>query len=198
MSSTLALSEISIAAVVLAGGQGLRMGNLDKGLVRFEGEPMIYWTLKCVDPSVEKILINCNRNFDLYQNYGYELVQDELAGFQGPLAGIYAAMAKLGAKYTHLLVLPCDTPLIDETLLQRLLSAASNDRLAIHVLQADEQPQFLHAVIPMVYQQNLLKWLSGGERAVYKWYKSLPLKYVDVPAGLNKTLKNINAKHDLA
>ncbi len=197
MSSTLASSETSIAAVVLAGGQGLRMGNLDKGLVRFEGEPMISWTLKCVDPSIEKILINCNRNFDLYQNYGYELVQDELEGFQGPLAGIYAAMAKLDAKYTHLLVLPCDTPLIDETLLQRLLSAVSNDRLAIHVLQTDEQPQFLHAVIPMVYQQNLLKWLSDGERAVYKWYKSLPLKYVDVPAVLNKTLKNINAKHDL-
>jgi len=198
MSSTLALSEIRIAAVVLAGGQGLRMGNLDKGLVCFDGEPMISWTLKCLDPSIEKILINCNRNFDLYQDYGYELVQDELDDFQGPLAGIYAAMAKLDTKYTHLLVLPCDTPLIDQKLLERLVSAVSGDRLAIHVLQTNEQPQFLHAVIPMIYQQNLQQWLSGGERAVYKWYKSLPLKYVEVPVVLNKTLKNINAKDDLA
>jgi molybdopterin-guanine dinucleotide biosynthesis protein A len=36
-----ASSPIKIAAVVLAGGQGERMGRQDKGLVLYQGVPMV-------------------------------------------------------------------------------------------------------------------------------------------------------------
>ncbi|MDO6592578.1 molybdenum cofactor guanylyltransferase MobA [Neptuniibacter sp. 1_MG-2023] len=186
---------LKIAAVVLAGGQGSRMGDQDKGLVIYDGKPMVCWTLDRLKPLLETVLISCNRNFDQYESFGCTLVKDQINGYQGPLAGIHAAMRQLDA-YTHLMVLPCDTPLLDENVIERLLLAAKEHRDKIVVLKTGDQPQFLHAVIPMRFGTELTHWLSSGERAVYKWYKQFPMYFVEMDAK-SSALKNINTAQDL-
>ena len=55
-----------VAAVILAGGQGRRMGGADKGLVEYRGRPLIEWVLEVLTPQVDELVISANRNLDTY------------------------------------------------------------------------------------------------------------------------------------
>ena len=181
----------SVAAVILAGGQGSRMGGEDKGLVRFRQRPMISAILEKVGPFVDETVISCNRNHLQYREFGYALVSDEGEGFLGPLAGIQAALSELKTRHSHLLVLPCDTPLLSENLIERLIQQGLELPEAISILKAGERDHFLHALIPMQYSDNLDQFLASGMRAVYRWYKQYPLQKID-SYPLSHSLININ------
>ena len=108
-----------ISAVILAGGQGLRMHGKDKGLIEFKGLPLIAHVVSVVNPKVGRIFVSANRSFDEYSLYG-EVIADDLEGFQGPLAGISKALKVCSTDY--LLVLPCDSPLVDAELIDDLIN----------------------------------------------------------------------------
>ncbi|MEO8718593.1 MAG: NTP transferase domain-containing protein, partial [Burkholderiales bacterium] len=97
-----------VSGIVLAGGQGRRMGGVDKGLVALHGRPMVSWVLERLAPQVAEIVINANQNLDAYGGLGHRVVADEVGGFAGPLAGLHAG---LGAVRGALAVtVPCDSP----------------------------------------------------------------------------------------
>ncbi len=181
----------SVAAVILAGGQGSRMGGEDKGLVRFRQRPMISSVVENAVAFTDEIVISCNRNHLQYSEFGYPLVSDEGEGFLGPLAGIQAALKALKTRHTHLLVLPCDTPLLSENLIERLIQQGLELPEAISILKAGERDHFLHALIPMQYSDNLDQFLASGMRAVYRWYKQFPLQKID-SYPFSHSLININ------
>ena len=52
------MSARSITGLVLAGGQGRRMGTVDKGLVPLAGRPMVAHVLERLAPQVDDILLN--------------------------------------------------------------------------------------------------------------------------------------------
>ncbi|MCP4611782.1 MAG: molybdenum cofactor guanylyltransferase [Planctomycetes bacterium] len=182
--------------VILAGGQGERMSGLDKGLIPFQGKPMIEWVLALLKPQFENIVISCNRNHLRYMEYGFQLASDEITGFEGPLAGIHSAMHKADDSCTHLLVLPCDTPLFDSALVRKLITSAEENTDAICFYRSADRLQFLHAVIPLKYCSNLDDWLEQGERAVYKWYRQFPIVELDA-TGYENSFLNVNRKQDI-
>ncbi len=51
-----------VTGLVLAGGQGSRMGGVDKGLQEFRGKPMVAHVIERFAPQVDELLINANRN----------------------------------------------------------------------------------------------------------------------------------------
>ena len=51
-----------ITGLVLAGGQGRRMGSVDKGLVLLHDKPMLCHVLDRFVPQVDAILINANQH----------------------------------------------------------------------------------------------------------------------------------------
>jgi len=56
------LSNEKISGIVLAGGQGRRMGGVDKGLQVLAGKMMVEHVLARFSPQVDEILINANQN----------------------------------------------------------------------------------------------------------------------------------------
>src|SRR3546814_14655883 len=94
------------------------MGGQDKGLVEWQGRPLIAWLHETVQPLTDDLLLSCNRNRARYSAYADRLISDEEQGFPGPIAGIRNVLAV--ARNALILVLPCDTPLIDRPLLQSL------------------------------------------------------------------------------
>ena len=60
-----------ITGVVLAGGQGRRMGGVDKGLQSLRGRPMVTWVLERFAPQVDEVLINANQNLEEYAAFGH-------------------------------------------------------------------------------------------------------------------------------
>src|SRR5574339_257018 len=90
--SSMPVQARGVTGLVLAGGQGRRMGGVDKGLQPLRGKPMAQWAIERLAPQVDELLVNCNQNLEAYARFGLRLVPDEIRGFAGPLAGLHAAL----------------------------------------------------------------------------------------------------------
>ena len=112
-----------ITGVMLAGGQGRRMGSVDKGLVTLRGRPMAAWVLERLRPQVDELIINANQNNERYAEFGYPVFPDEIDGFAGPLAGLHAALSH--ASHPLVATAPCDSPFVPDDLVARLRAALS-------------------------------------------------------------------------
>ncbi len=106
---------------ILAGGEGLRMGGVDKGLVLFKGQPLVRHVLAALAPQAGECLISANRHIEAYESFGVRVLRD--AAGQGPLAGLAALLA--AARSDWLLCVPCDAPYLPPDLGAMLHHAAS-------------------------------------------------------------------------
>ncbi len=188
---TLALDDIT--AVILAGGQGRRMGGEDKGLLEFNGQPLIALLIEQLERQAVDIAINANRNQARYQEFGYPVVSDELTGYQGPLAGIASAMAAVASEY--ILTLPCDGPLLVDDYVARFVVAEAQSAAPIQVAFDGERLQPVHALIRTDLRPDLEEFLATGERKIDRWYALHDFAEVDFSdcAGM---FRNINSPDD--
>lgn len=177
------IARSDIAGMVLAGGQGARMGGLDKGLQSFQGVPLAAHALERLRPQVGagKLSINANRNLDAYAGFGVPVVADTLADHPGPLAGMLTGLAHCDAPW--LLTVPCDTPRFPTDLAQRLAEAATQARAAIAIAAAPETsgetvPALrFHPVaclLSVALREDLRQYLAGGGRRVMDWIARHP------------------------
>lgn len=186
--------QLPLSILILAGGRGRRMDGQDKGLVRYDKHPFIEHMVKVARPWSDDLIISCNRNLDTYAGYARTLVQDQAPDFPGPLAGILAGLEQ--ARHPHLLVLPCDTPLLPPDLPWRLHQAHLRQPRGITLLDDGERRQPLHAIIPTALVGDLKVYLAAGERAVMGWYRRHPLQPVDC-SDIADRLLNINRPEEL-
>lgn len=161
-------TPFTCSVLLLAGGRGQRMGGADKGLLEWQGRPLIAWLHDQVRPLTDDLIISCNRNAERYAAFADRLVQDDDNDFQGPLAGIRAGLR--AAQHAHLLVLPCDAPRLDRALLLSLLEHAGERAV---VLRRGEYYEPLFSLIPRARLADLeLAWLHG-ERSPQRWLRYL-------------------------
>ena len=171
------LTKNNITAVILAGGKGRRLQGQDKGLVLFNGKPLIEHVIAHIKPQVGAILINANRNIKTYQGYGYPVINDELSDFQGPLAGFASAMKVV--KTSHILTLPCDAPKLPDDLVSRMLKAIADQKDCIAVAHDGKRMQPVHALVPIHLLNSLEEFLESGDRKIDLWYDKHPVEIVD-------------------
>lgn len=167
----------SITALILAGGQATRMGGADKGLIECAGRPMIEHVLARISPCVDAVLISANRNLDRYRRYGHPVIADATTDFPGPLAGIARGLELCA---THWLwVLPCDAPLVDAHLLERLLQVCRGEHVLAGVPIENSQMQPTFALLRRDALPSLQDYLAEGQRAAHAWLKRLSPARVD-------------------
>jgi molybdopterin-guanine dinucleotide biosynthesis protein A len=165
------LESARVAAVILAGGQGRRMGGADKGLIEYQGRPLIEWALAALTPQVGELLISANRNLEIYAAYGHRVLPDTLPDFPGPLAGVLAALDAVNADW--LLVVPCDTPHLPADLAQRLLATARQENVPLAVAADEARVHHSCFIVRADQRENLAGYLARGERAVRHWQAGL-------------------------
>lgn len=161
--------RVSVAGLILAGGQGSRMGGRDKGLVSYRARPLVDHVIDRVAPQVDELMISANRNLDEYARRGYRVIADTLPDFQGPLAGVLAGLQ--ASSHEWMLVVPCDMPHLPEDLARRLLAAAGQD-LAIAV--ADDGTR-VHPAVMLIHARlanALAAYLASGKRSVHGFQES--------------------------
>ena len=93
------MNRFQCSILLLAGGRGQRMGGQDKGLVRWQGQPLIAYAQRVTRPLTDDLIISCNRNHEQYTRLADQLVCDGNDDFAGPLAGIRAGLAV--ARHSH-------------------------------------------------------------------------------------------------
>lgn len=183
-----------ISVVIIAGGKGSRLNNLDKGLVVYKNRPIIEHILHRLKEKAEHILINANRNHKIYQQYGYPVFSDDLLDYQGPLAGISTAMQQ--AKTSHIITLPCDAPWFPDDYLSRMLNTLNLLGTPITVAHDGKRLQPLHALLPIALKPDLDRYLASHQRRTSGWYESVDFHITDF-ADQARYFKNINTPKQL-
>jgi molybdopterin-guanine dinucleotide biosynthesis protein A len=186
------LASARVAAVILAGGQGRRMGGADKGLIDYQGRPLIEWVLAALTPQVDELVISANRNLDAYAAYGHRVLPDTLPDFPGPLAGVLAALQAVAADW--LVVAPCDTPHLPRDLVLRLLGAAQLECVPLAVAADAARVHHGCFIVRTDQRDNLAAFLARGERAVRHWQAGLASTTVRFDAA---GFANLNQPTDL-
>ncbi len=181
---------MDIAWVVLAGGQGSRMGGSDKGLIEIEeNHPMIRNITEKLFLHSTEVYINTNSAFTEYEQYA-PTFDDILKDRPGPLAGMHAAFHTLPHQWIGFV--PCDVPGFPIEVLDKLeLKAEENMVVSVSVL-GRIQPVF--CVMHRQIGEKIHRYLQLGERRVFKFLKQHTLTLVDLPAD---GFENINTPLDL-
>lgn len=165
-----------LTGLILAGGQGRRMGGMDKGLVVVAGRPMVCWAGDRLAPQVDEVLVSANRNQHHYRRLGYRVVSDGMANYQGPLAGIASGLE--AARSPWLLVVPCDSPLASTELAARL-GESCRQGAQVAVAHDGERLQPVFAMLQRSLLPSLLEYLGRGERKIDRWYAGHRMQEVD-------------------
>lgn len=189
----MSMKNSDLTAVILAGGQGRRMGGKDKGLLEFEGRLLIEILIDSLHKQVPNIIINANRNQSRYQSYGYPVVADELENFQGPLAGFASAMTVVETGY--ILTLPCDSPLLAENFIERFVDTQDKTGAPICVAHDGERLQPVYALIDTGLHDSLALFLQSGDRKIDRWYAQHDFVLVDF-SDQRSMFQNINTPED--
>ncbi|RUR33122.1 molybdenum cofactor guanylyltransferase MobA [Vreelandella nanhaiensis] len=180
----------ALTGMVLAGGEGRRMGGRDKGLEPFAGLPLFAHTAAKLEGQVAELLISANRNLDAYSMFG-RVISDVEAGFQGPLMGIYSGLQ--AANTPWLLVVPCDTPLLPDNLVARMWAGIQNADIAVAF-----DGQRIHPTVALIrtaLADDLHAALKSGERKIQRWYERHSPCQVDM-SDCPDAFTNLNTQED--
>lgn len=170
------------------------MSGRDKGLIEWNGRPMVSYSVDVLRKIADPVYVSANRHLCEYESLGLRVVADGVVGFQGPLAGVLSAM-KL-AQTPYLVTLPCDTPLIDIEVLNRLVAAFLTEEADVCVAGDGQR---LHPVIMIaacVLAPSIEEFLVSGERKLQLWLRHHKAAVVDFRDCAHK-LANINTPEEL-
>ncbi len=183
----------SITTVILAGGQGKRMGG-DKGLQNLHGRALVEWVLDSVRSQSDEVLLSANDKHDVYADFGCRVIADHMPDWAGPLAGLQTALRS--ARNAWVMSVPCDTPFLPHDLIARLYAAIAADgtEAAVAVVAGRRQPAI--ALYRRDVQPKLDAWLNAGGRKVNDWLSSLHLSEVLFEDA--DKFANINSQEELA
>lgn len=164
-----------IAAAILAGGEGRRVGGGDKGLLSLAGKPLIEHVAGKLRPQVDSILICANRHAEEYSGYG-RVLADPGQGFRGPLAGIANALVHSPAAW--LVTVPVDAPDPPRDLAARLHAAAMAAHADAAVAHDGARRQPLFALYRSGLAQAAAHALEG-DLPVHRWQDGIGTVEVD-------------------
>lgn len=178
-------------AVILAGGEGRRMGGADKGALLLNGRRLIDLVIEKLQPQVQRILISAPHDYETNLTH----LPDRDDGPAGPAAGLWSALCwrdENAADAKGFLTAPVDGPFLPPDLFDRLCAAGKS---AIARDDAGVHPTFAY-------------WRAGDLRAAFKGAapgEGLSLKGLAKKAGAreitfpgDRYFRNINTPEELA
>lgn len=184
-----------VTGVVLCGGRARRMDGTDKGLVVLRGRPLIAHVLERFGPQVDEVLVNANRNLDTYRGFGPSVIEDDIAGFPGPLAGVRCGLTR--AAHALVATVPCDAPALPGDIVARLIAALREEGAMAAVASSGGRTQPVFALYRRDCLPALDAFLAAGGRKVDDWHTQLGAVHVDFGSAAD-AFANINTPEDLA
>jgi molybdenum cofactor guanylyltransferase len=168
-----------ITGLVLAGGQGSRMGGADKGLLLHWGVPLAQHALERLRVQVGSVALSANRHLQAYQAMGVPVWSDDISGFAGPLLGPFLGplagwlVGLQRCTTPYLLTVPCDTPNFPDDLTERLSQALGSGAADMAIACTQEsgtmalQPMF--CLMKCSLASSLQHYLQSGRRQAQGW-----------------------------
>jgi len=187
---------MKIVGLVLAGGQGRRMGGADKAFLPLVTRPLIAQVLARFAPQVDAVAISANGDPARFAVFGCAVLPDREPGFAGPLAGVLAGLDwALHQGAGALATVAVDTPFFPLDMVARLAEARPDGRVAMAQSAGRLHPTC--ALWPVGVQASLVAALSAGERRVARFAEAQGLVRVAFGKADQDPFFNINAFADL-
>jgi molybdenum cofactor cytidylyltransferase len=125
-------SHQRIGAVLLAAGQGSRLGNQPKALLRLEGEPLITRHLAALsDAGVNKVVVVTGFYHEkvepVAEQFSVQVVRN-INPEAGQPSSVRLGIETLGDRFDAVMMMLCDQPLVSATDLTTLLTAFEKRR----------------------------------------------------------------------
>ena len=130
-----------LTVAIQAGGESKRMGQ-DKGLVPFQGQPLIMRVLNRVAVIADELVITSNQP-EQYRFLGLTPVTDRQPG-RGALGGLYTALD--ASHHPAVAVVACDMPFVNPLLLAFQLQLLNETGADLVIPQTPNGLEPFHAV----------------------------------------------------
>jgi len=188
--------KTKVGGVILAGGQSMRMGKQDKGLIRLNNRPLVCYSLEAMEKVADKTIISANRNLSMYRELCTLVLTDKDTSFNGPLSGILVALEYF-TEYPVILVAPCDCPLIGSYQLKKIMEMREKHDVEVAVATNGLGVHPLFLALKTSLKNSLENFLGEGNRKVVSWLNLHTMVKVDF-TGQEESFYNVNSPDDLA
>lgn len=186
------ISKSEITGIILAGGKSRRMGS-DKGLIPYNGKPMIQYSIDLLSAFCDRIVISTSNT--AYNVFGLETIPD-LMPHLGPMGGLYSC---LKVSITPLnICLPCDIPQMDLSVLNHLVEKSDGTSC---IVACTPHPEPLVSVYPLTVLSVIEQLIKSGNYKMTDIYNLTPAKYIPLEEfpgdNVERCFANMNAPTDL-
>ncbi len=195
---------MKVAGVILAGGRSSRMGGGDKFLLELGDRRLIDHVIDRLKPQVDAIVLAANGDPARFSDLGFDVVQDSIEGFAGPLAGILAGMDwAVKNDFEYIFTVAADTPFFPENLLIALQMAMESERTPIAMTMTPDPDKGLgfhptFALWSVSLRDNLREALKSGVRKVIRWSEQQGSAHLVYNFDGTDPFFNVNTPEDLA
>lgn len=177
-----------VSALILAGGKATRFGGIAKHLLVIDGETIFARQVAVLASRVAEIFVSSAQDIA-----GYRTVRDAVTN-AGPLAGIAAGLA--AARTPWLLVVACDMPYLDGTLIDEMIRCAGVDVDAVAVRLRDLPVPLLcllhRRVLPTVEHRLASRRFKASGLLTHEGLRVRWLDHADP-----RSFRNVNSPEDL-
>lgn len=185
---------MKIAVVILAGGEGRRIGGAKP--LRQLGRERLIDRATAIAAQWSDLVAVAVRSHEQAEGAGVRCIFDE-PGVQGPLAGLIVGLRFAAASGCEgLLTIPADMPFLPSDLAARLMAAGSHGQAVVASSSGRLHP--VCAFWPSAALEKASPYLGTGRRSLRGFAEAVGFQTVDWPAEPTDPFFNINAIEDLA
>jgi molybdopterin-guanine dinucleotide biosynthesis protein A len=186
----------AVTGLILAGGQGRRLGGVDKGLLELDGQPLVQHLAQRLAGQAHTLLLSANRHLEHYRALGFDPLTDGPYQGAGPLAGLRAGLAVCMTPW--LLAAPCDMPLLPADLCVRLWQAAPAHDARARVPFDGARHHYACLLLPRAALVAVTAALDAGRRSLRELLTDIGWLGVDFATSGTRAFSNLNTPADLA
>ncbi|MDJ1184049.1 molybdenum cofactor guanylyltransferase [Roseofilum casamattae] len=193
-------THLIVDTLILAGGRSSRMGQ-DKALLPWQGSPMLARAIAVAKQCTRSTYIMTPwperyQEITSVPSDGCQWIAETLAG-QGPLVAFARAVDSMSSEW--ILLLACDLPQLDATVLHRWIHLASSvpDSILAMVPHHEGKWEPLCALYRRAIGPHLQDFITIGGDSFQQWLSQIPVYQLPVDGTVANMLHNCNCPEDL-
>lgn len=159
--------------VILAGGLARRMGGGDKPMRKIRGITILEHVVRRLSDQCDGLILNANGDPGRFGSFGLSVVEDNVTGNPGPLAGILTALDWTAAHRPDaewVVSVAGDCPFLPRDLVQRLHQARAREQAQLAVASSGGQAHPVIGLWPVALRHELRRALVEQEvRKIDRW-----------------------------
>ena len=183
----------------MAGGKSRRMGGQDKAFVLLNKKPMLSHVIDRLNKQTKNIVLNSNKNPEVFKSFKIKVMSDTVKDFPGPLAGVLSGMEWFNIenkKIKWVLSVPIDSPFFPLDLIKKLHFSLKNSNKLIAVAKSNKKIHPVFALWNMSLLNPIKNAINNDIRKIDLFTEPYQPQIVDFVSKIDPFF-NINTPEDL-